>query len=84
MSQFLLVVWLVNYPTFWHARGYGCFSANPLGQGAFERSRKVENASNLNLILKPGRPQRFGFRLIFYEGARSAEQIEKEFAAYTR
>jgi len=72
----------VNYPTFWHARGYGCFSANPLGQGAFERSRKVENAANLNLTLKPGQPERFGFRLIFYEGTRNAEQIEKAFAEY--
>lgn len=72
----------VNYPTFWHARGYGCFSANPLGQGAFERSKKVENAANLNLTLKQGQPQHFDFRLIFYEGTRNAEQIEKAFADY--
>jgi hypothetical protein len=74
----------VNYPTFWHARGYGCFSANPLGQGAFERSRKVENAANLDLTLEPGKPLRFGFRLIFYQGTRSAEQIEQAFAEYAR
>ncbi len=73
-----------NYPTFWHARGYGCFSANPLGQGAFERSKKVENAANLNLTLKQGQPQHFGFRLIFYEGARSAQQIERAFANYVK
>ena len=24
----------VNYPTYWHARGYGLFAANPLGRYA--------------------------------------------------
>lgn len=72
----------VNYPTFWHARGYGCFSANPLGQGAFERSRKVENASNLNLTIEPGTPVCFKFRLLFYEGSRTAEQMENQFQSY--
>lgn len=72
----------VNYPTFWHARGYGCFSANPLGQGAFEKSRKVANARDLNFTLEPGVPACFKFRLLFYEGDRAMEQIEAEFAAY--
>lgn len=25
-----------NYPTFWHARGYGLFAANPLGEKIFQ------------------------------------------------
>ena len=73
----------VNYPTFWHARGYGCFTANPLGQGAFEKSRKVPNAKNLNLTLQKGQTATFKHRMLIYEGPRTKEQLEKEFLNYT-
>ena len=36
-----------NYPTFWHARGYGLFAANPLGEKIF-----TNNKSETNLTLK--------------------------------
>ena len=26
-----------GFPTYWHARGYGLFAANPLGQKIFQR-----------------------------------------------
>jgi len=74
----------VNYPTFWHARGYGCFTANPLGQGAFEKSRKVPNAKNLNLTLQPGQGATFKHRMLIYEGPRTKAQLEKEFQNYTK
>ena len=32
-----------NYPTYWHARGYGLFAANPLGQSVFQKKRKEED-----------------------------------------
>ena len=72
-----------NYPTFWHARGYGCFTANPLGQGAFEKSRKVPNAENLNLTLLPGQQAAFKYRMVFYDGPITADQIEKQYKQYT-
>ncbi|HSC36931.1 MAG TPA: PmoA family protein, partial [Chitinophagaceae bacterium] len=28
-----------NYPTFWHARGYGLFAANPLGENIFTNGK---------------------------------------------
>jgi hypothetical protein len=71
-----------NYPTFWHARGYGCFTANPLGQGAFERSLKVPDAQNLDLTLKPGEQAWFKHRMIILEGPSSKELMDKAFAAY--
>jgi len=67
----------VNYPTFWHARGYGLFSANPLGQYAFEEARKVENPQKVNLTLEPGQSAHFAFRMVIYDGARTREQIEE-------
>ncbi|HPD45636.1 MAG TPA: PmoA family protein [Anaerohalosphaeraceae bacterium] len=72
-----------NYPTYWHARGYGCFTANPLGQGAFQKSHKEPDAKNLDLTLVPGQSAAFKHRMIFYEGPRTAKQIEAEFADYT-
>jgi methane monooxygenase PmoA-like len=74
----------VNYPTFWHARGYGCFTANPLGQGAFEKSRKVPNAKNLNFTLQPGQGATFKHRMLIYEGPRTQTQLEKEFQNYLK
>jgi hypothetical protein len=71
-----------NYPTFWHARGYGCFTANPLGQGAFERSLKVPDAQNLDLMLKPGEEAWFKHRMIILEGPSSHLQLDMAFAEY--
>jgi hypothetical protein len=72
-----------NYPTFWHARAYGCFTANPLGQGAFEKSHKLPNARNLDLTLEPGQSAIFKHRMIIYEGTRDIERVNAEFSDYT-
>ena len=32
-----------NYPTFWHARGYGLFAANPLGEKIFTNGKTFKN-----------------------------------------
>jgi hypothetical protein len=40
-----------NYPTYWHARGYGLFAANPLGQHIFD-----PKAAELNFTLDKGQP----------------------------
>ena len=37
-------------PTYWHARGYGLFAANPLGQAVFSNGKET-----LNFTLRPGR-----------------------------
>lgn len=72
----------VNYPTFWHARAYGLFSANPLGQYVFETARGVENPQKLALTLGKGESARFLFRVIVYDGSRSVEELEKRFEQY--
>jgi hypothetical protein len=48
-----------GFPTYWHARGYGLFAANPLGQQIFS-----EGKENLNLILKPGESTTFRYRIV--------------------
>lgn len=48
-----------NYPTYWHARGYGLFAANPLGVNDF-----TEGKTSLNFYLKSGQSTTFKYRVI--------------------
>ena len=71
-----------NYPTFWMARGYGLFAANPLGQNIYESFHKVEKPNKYELILQPGKSALFKFRMLIYDGARSRVELEKMFSEY--
>lgn len=71
-----------NYPTYWHARGYGLFAANPLGQAVFQKTRGEQDPQPFNLVLQPDESAPFNFRMIFYEGARGVEDLDLEFARY--
>ncbi|MEO6329237.1 MAG: PmoA family protein [Ginsengibacter sp.] len=64
----------LNYPTFWHARGYGLFAANPLGEKIFTNGK-----SEKNLRLKKGESVRFYYRIIINDDKKtiSAEQLNK-------
>jgi hypothetical protein len=76
----------INYPTYWHVRGYGLFSANSLGQGDFQRQRPKSYRKNkvipLHLTLEPGETVHFRFLVIVYEGMRTQEQIEGRFREF--
>lgn len=63
-----------NYPTFWHARGYGLFAANPLGEKVFTNGK-----SEKNLQLKKGESVTFYYRLVIDNGSKtlSAGEINK-------
>ncbi|MFT4155921.1 PmoA family protein [Parafilimonas sp.] len=70
----------VNYPTFWHARGYGLFAANPLGEKIFTNGR-----SEKNLRLQKGEIIRFYYRIVIQEDkatipAYQIDKIANEFA----
>jgi len=76
----------INYPTYWHVRGYGLFSANPLGQGDFQRQSKYKKNAviPLHLTLKKGQTAYFRFLLIAYEGIRTQEQVEDRFREFVK
>jgi hypothetical protein len=76
----------INYPTYWHARDYGLFSANPLGQGDFQRQDDFKKNAPiyLNLTLKKDEKVHFRFLVIVYEGIRTQDQIEKRFKEFTK
>jgi len=69
----------VGYPTYWHARGYGLFSANPLGQAIFSDGKEV-----LNFALKPEQSVTFKYRTIIFSGETSKEKIEKAYAEFLK
>src|SRR2546426_6254040 len=38
-----------RHPTYWHARGYGLFAANPFGTREFTRDRRQEDRKSTRL-----------------------------------
>jgi hypothetical protein len=61
----------INYPTFWHARGYGLFAANPLGENIFTNGK-----SSKNLQLKKGESVTFRYRIIVDQASRALSPAE--------
>jgi hypothetical protein len=53
----------VGYPAYWHARGYGLFSVNPLGRKVFSNGKE-----ELNLTLQPGQSTTFRYRVVVHSG----------------
>lgn len=62
----------VGYPTYWHARTYGLFAANPLGQKVFSEGKK-----ELNFKLLPGESVTFKYRLAVFSNDPTVEEIKK-------
>lgn len=68
-----------GYPTYWHARGYGLFAANPLGQKIFSNGKET-----LNFQLHKGESVNFRYRIVIASGKyrlnqNQIELLEKEF-----
>lgn len=61
-----------GYPTYWHARGYGLFAANTLGQKVFS-----EGENELNFALKKGESVTFKYRLVVAAEDLSDDQINQ-------
>jgi hypothetical protein len=62
-----------GYPTYWHARGYGLFAANPLGQEIFSKGKE-----KLNFNIKKGESATFRYRVVIHQGKElTTEEIEK-------
>ncbi|MEZ4700313.1 MAG: PmoA family protein [Rhodothermales bacterium] len=65
-----------GYPTYWHARGYGLFAANPLGQKAMSGGK-----DELNYTLKPGESVTFRYRIAVLSNPADAESTVKQLAS---
>jgi Methane oxygenase PmoA len=67
----------VNYPTYWHARGYGLFAANPLGQHMFDPKQPP-----LNYALEKGQSATFRYRIAIYAHAATVDELNHEGDAF--
>jgi hypothetical protein len=67
----------VGHPTYWHARGYGLFAANNLGQKALSNGKE-----ELNFKLAPGKSVTFRHRIVIHSGERPTDEQLK--AAYQK
>ena len=76
----------INYPTFWHIRGYGLFSANPLGQGDFLRQSEYKKnpVLPLNLTLDQNESVFFRFKVIVFQGHRTFDDFQSLFTEYVK
>jgi hypothetical protein len=68
-----------GFPTYWHARGYGLFAANPLGESVFTDGKK-----QLNLALEPGKSTTFRYRVLILGGKVPPAGIEKAYADFAK
>lgn len=62
-----------GYPTYWHARGYGLFAANPLGRSIFDPKQPA-----LNFIVEKNQTTTFRYRVILFSHAASTEELNRE------
>jgi hypothetical protein len=68
----------VGYPTYWHARGYGLFAANPLGQEVFSKGENV-----LNFKLDKGESTIFKHQIIVASKELSKSEIDSRFSQFS-
>ncbi|WP_260704807.1 DUF6807 domain-containing protein [Edaphobacter flagellatus] len=66
-----------NYPTYWHARGYGLFAANPLGQKIFDSKQP-----QLDYTVEKGKSVTFHYRVVISSHDVTADEMNKASAAF--
>jgi len=66
-----------GFPTYWHARGYGLFAANPLGQKVFSNGKET-----LNFTIEPHASATFRYEVVVLEGAAAPDRVEREYDAF--
>jgi len=67
-----------GFPTYWHARGYGLFAANPMGEKVFTEGKK-----SFDLTIQPGASVVFHHRIAILSGTATADQVEALYRAFS-
>ncbi|MEP6731052.1 MAG: PmoA family protein [bacterium] len=68
-----------GFPTYWHARGYGLFAANNLGQKILSNGK-----DELNFKISAGTSVTFRHRILILDGTATPAEIEKQFAEFSK
>ena len=63
-----------GHPTYWHARGYGLFAANPLGRQGYDPKQPPTS-----LTLKPGESVTFRHRILVVDDSVTREDLQKAY-----
>lgn len=66
-----------GHPTYWHARGYGLFAANPLGRQGYDPKQEP-----VSLTLQPGRSVTFRHRILVHDGQLHAADLHDEYGRF--
>jgi hypothetical protein len=67
-----------NFPTYWHARGYGLFAANPLGRSIFTSGKEPP----LNFTIAPHESVTFRYRVVIFSEIASPQTAEAEYQKF--
>jgi hypothetical protein len=62
-----------GFPAYWHARGYGLFAANNLGQHEFDPKQPERETT-----IKPGESVTFRHRVVILDGTADAARMNEE------
>jgi Methane oxygenase PmoA len=68
-----------GHPTYWHARGYGLFAANPLGRQGYDPKQEPTS-----FTLKPGESVTFRHRILVADAQLTSDQMAKEYEGFSR
>ncbi|MGO9434125.1 MAG: PmoA family protein [Terracidiphilus sp.] len=62
-----------GYPTYWHARGYGLFAANPLGRSIFDPKQPA-----FNFTMEKDQITTFRYRVVLLSGDATPDEWNRE------
>ena len=68
-----------GYPTYWHARGYGLFAANPLGAHIFN-----PKAEPFNYTVEKGKTVTFTYRVLLSSSPLTSNEMNHEADAFAK
>jgi hypothetical protein len=66
-----------NAPTYWHARGYGLFAANPFGVKDFTAGKQT-----LNYTLQPHQSITFRYRVLILDATATPAEVDKDYQGF--
>lgn len=68
-----------GYPTYWHARGYGLFAANPLGRSIFDPKQPA-----WNFTIEKNQAAVFRYRIVLYSRDAKVDELNREADDFAR
>jgi len=66
-----------GYPTYWHARGYGLFAANPLGRSIFDPKQPA-----FDFTMEKDQSVTFRYRVVLLSGEATPDEWNREEAKF--